>query len=101
MSEEFTDFDYSTIPATEEMRTRLIKHAISTEEGWKALALAILGSKSPNAHEQCVEKLRQIAGDASVLSISDHGAAVEVKVGDLLHRKLNETIALVKLIEGK
>ena len=70
-------------PISEEKKIELLKRAISSEDGWRALAESVKNSSQPNAKDLCADKLRQLAGDK--------------EMADMLVQKLEENIALVEL----
>ncbi len=79
----------------------IIKRAIATDTGWRALAEAIIDSSNPKAKESCIEILKQIAGDRTVPVTIDASADPHnrVKFSDLLIEQLEYYIALADTIK--
>jgi hypothetical protein len=55
---------------TEENQINLIKTAIKTEAGWKALAASVKNSSNPDAKLNCI-KLLNIIGNNKTITIND------------------------------
>lgn len=83
-------------PITAETKLELIKRAISSEAGWRALAQAIVGSTNPNAKQETIAFLKHIANEKEVELPTIEGGPVKVKFADLLVQQLEYNIALAE-----
>ena len=83
-------------PISEEKKIELIKRAILSQEGWRAIALSV--GNSPDAKTRCIEALKKIAGDREVPVAIDASSnpCNNVKFADLLIQQLEYNLALVE-----
>jgi hypothetical protein len=89
-------------PISEDAKLRLIKRAISSDEGWQTLAKSVISAienGTPDAKEKCVELLRKIAGDRKVSVAIDNSEEPynQVNFADLLVQQLEYNLALVSV----
>lgn len=88
-----------TAPMTEEVKIQLVKQAISTTEGWKALAQSLISAADPVASKAyCIELLRKIAGNKEIDLPTNEGI-VKGNFADLLIQQLEYNIALVETLK--
>jgi hypothetical protein len=82
---------------SEESRLEILKRAISTEEGWKALAYSIHSAPdSKRAKESAIALLRTMAGNKQVM-MKSQGTDVPVSMAELLINELEKHLGILGL----